>query len=110
MCNLLNRLSTHNRLLLGFLSVGVFPDRMFSVNKLHLEHHDRLILYTDGVTEAMTTEDQLFGENRLLNVIQNSGNTETPNDLICRIVTAVQQFTGDRSQSDDITLLCCQRK
>ncbi|MDR2756314.1 MAG: SpoIIE family protein phosphatase [Planctomycetaceae bacterium] len=90
--------------------VGVFPDRTFPVNKLRLEQHDRLIFYTDGVTEAMTSHGQLFGENRLLDVVRNSGNSETSNDLIYRIVTAVQQFTVGESQSDDITILCCRKK
>jgi sigma-B regulation protein RsbU (phosphoserine phosphatase) len=90
--------------------VGVFSDITFPVNKLHLEQHDRLIFYTDGITEAMTPDGQLFGENRLLTVVQDCRNTETPNDLIRRIIAAVQQFAVGRSQSDDITLLCCRKK
>ncbi|MDR1269227.1 MAG: serine/threonine-protein phosphatase, partial [Planctomycetaceae bacterium] len=90
--------------------VGVFSDITFPVNKLHLEQHDRLIFYTDGITEAMTPDGQLFGENRLLTVVQDCRNTETPNDLIRRIVATVQQFAVGRSQSDDITLLCCRKK
>ncbi|GHT28900.1 hypothetical protein FACS18942_09700 [Planctomycetales bacterium] len=86
--------------------VGVFPDKTFTVRKLHLEHNDCLIFYTDGVTEAMATDGQLFGEDRLFAIAENTSHIETPRHLINRIVTAVQEFAEGRSQSDDITLLC----
>jgi sigma-B regulation protein RsbU (phosphoserine phosphatase) len=90
--------------------VGVFSGIKFPVYKLLLEYNDRLIFYTDGVTEAMSLDGQLFGEKRLLNIVQTCRNTETPHDSIQQIISTVQQFTEGAHQSDDITILCCRRK
>ncbi|MDR3196776.1 MAG: serine/threonine-protein phosphatase [Planctomycetaceae bacterium] len=90
--------------------VGVFSDLTFPINKLYLEHNDRLIFYTDGITEAMSSDDLLFGENRLIIVAKKIHCTEFSRETISRVITAVQQFTDGRSQSDDITILCCRRK
>jgi sigma-B regulation protein RsbU (phosphoserine phosphatase) len=86
--------------------VGVFSNVKFPVKRLHLEHNDHLIFYTDGVTEAMAADGQLFGESRLFDIAKNISDTETPRQSIHRIVAAVQKFAEGRSQSDDITLLC----
>ncbi|MDR0337455.1 MAG: SpoIIE family protein phosphatase [Planctomycetaceae bacterium] len=90
--------------------VGVFSDIKFPVNKLLLDDNDCLIFYTDGVTEAMSLDGQLFGENRLLDLVQNCRCTETPHELIHQIIATVQQFAEGVKQSDDITILCCRKK
>ncbi|MDR1291182.1 MAG: serine/threonine-protein phosphatase [Planctomycetaceae bacterium] len=90
--------------------VGVFSDMTFPTNKLYLGHDDRLIFYTDGITEAMSVDGQLFDENRLITVANKTQHTEVSRATIDRIITTVQQFTEGRSQSDDITILCCRRK
>jgi sigma-B regulation protein RsbU (phosphoserine phosphatase) len=90
--------------------VGVFPDIKFPVNKLLLEYNDHLILYTDGITEALALNGQLFGENCLQDVVQKHHNAETPLHLIQQVIATVQQFAEGTNQSDDITILCCQRK
>ena len=68
-----------------------------------LQKGDKLFLYTDGVTEAMNCQKNLFGEERLLQTISN--NSGTPEDFVNLLRAEVADFAGDEQQSDDITLL-----
>jgi sigma-B regulation protein RsbU (phosphoserine phosphatase) len=90
--------------------VGVFSDLAFPVNKLSLAQDDRLIFYTDGVTEATASDGKLFGEDRLLAVARATAATESSRETVQRIINAVQQFAAGENQSDDITVLCCRKK
>jgi serine phosphatase RsbU (regulator of sigma subunit) len=68
-----------------------------------------LILYTDGITEAMNARKELFGEDRLENLINENGG-KTPAELKEIIRNAVETFTGREPQSDDITFVIIQRE
>ena len=63
-----------------------------------------MLVYTDGVTEAMDPEEALFGEERLLAVAGAQGRTGAE-PLNRAMVEAVRQFARGAEQSDDITLL-----
>lgn len=83
--------------------MAVIEGLPYYVSKLTLKKGDALFLYTDGVTEAMNTERKLFGDERLLNTLKNSGgNAETD---INRVYAAVKEYAGEAVQSDDITML-----
>ena len=69
---------------------------------------DKIILYTDGVTEAMDCSKQLFGEERLLKTL--AANDATPEEFVHLIRTEVSEFAGSEPQSDDITLLVMEYK
>ncbi len=70
-----------------------------------LSRGDTLYLYTDGVTEATDCKNELYGEARLLSLLEKA-HDRSPNEL-CRIVTEdVECFVGDAPQADDITMLC----
>lgn len=79
-------------------------------NELSLAPGDRIYLYTDGVTEATDPENRLYGEQRLLELV-NSLEMADPQDL-CRLVKEdVDRFAKNAPQFDDITMLslsfCC---
>ena len=71
-------------------------------------HDDKIILYTDGVTEAMNCNKQLFGEERLLQTISSSN--ASPKEIVHLICSEVARFAGLEPQSDDITLLVMEYK
>ena len=74
-------------------------------NELQLSPGDKLYLYTDGVTEAINPQQELYGDNRLLAALNR--NTETDPQAICAAVKAdVDAFAGEAEQFDDITMLC----
>jgi serine phosphatase RsbU (regulator of sigma subunit) len=71
---------------------------------LKLEPGDTLILFSDGVTEAMDPDDQLFGVPRLKQVL--TGLPECPLDQIQKcVLEAVENFARGAHQADDLTLL-----
>jgi Amt family ammonium transporter len=69
-----------------------------------LEPGDLLFLYTDGVTEAMDTENHLFSEDRLKDLLA-SLDTDDADTAVDHTVTAVRAFEGEAQQADDITVL-----
>lgn len=88
----------------GFVLAGMEGIR-YRKNEYQLEKGDVIYLYTDGVTEAMNTENELYGENRLLEVLNKNAASDT--QAICDAVKAdVDLFAGESPQFDDITMLC----
>ena len=90
------------------LVVGAIDDFKYSEETLQLEHGDTLLLYTDGVTEAINSGDEEFGEQRLQAVLARL-TSNSSQDIIERIKACVSDFAGEAEQSDDITLLAIKR-
>jgi serine phosphatase RsbU (regulator of sigma subunit) len=88
----------------GSYPVGLVPDAAYTATCLKLEPGDTLVLFSDGVTEAMDPDDQLFGVPRLKQTL--TGQTECPlEDIQKCILDAVDNFTRGARQADDLTLL-----
>lgn len=87
----------------GFVLAGMEGIR-YRKNELQLEAGDTIYLYTDGVTEATDLNNELYGEDRLLEVLNQ--NTHADPQTICDAVKAdVDAFVGEAPQFDDITML-----
>ncbi|MDO5553361.1 MAG: SpoIIE family protein phosphatase [Planctomycetia bacterium] len=76
----------------------------YSFSRTKLNEGDILILYTDGVTEAFNADDEMFGENRLIETVKRI-NTDEPKLLLECISKSLSEFTNGVEQSDDITIL-----
>lgn len=88
----------------GFVLAGMEGIR-YRKNEYQLEKGDVIFLYTDGVTEAMNSANELYGEDRLIKVLERNADSDT--QRICDAVKAdVDSFVGDAPQFDDITMLC----
>jgi sigma-B regulation protein RsbU (phosphoserine phosphatase) len=74
-------------------------------NELMLNSGDKLFLYTDGVTEAMDIDHNLYGDPRLEEII-NTVKNESAAGIVHRIRDDVHDFAGEAPQADDITMLC----
>ena len=87
----------------GFILAGM-EGMKYRKNGLVLSPGDEIYLYTDGVTEATNSENELYGEERLLNLLNTlQGLT---GEEVCRAVKAdIDAFSGDAPQFDDITML-----
>ena len=83
--------------------LGVVPDAAYQEDEVALERGDRIVLYTDGMTEAMGDGRELFGEERLAAVLREHRNAD-PTVLQQRVVAAVTAFCGGEFQ-DDATVL-----
>lgn len=71
---------------------------------IQLEKGDRIFVYTDGVTEATNAQEQLFGEERLLEAMKKTENLNAP-DALKSVRASIDEFVGDADQFDDITML-----
>jgi len=86
------------------LPLGVDRDVDYAHCMLPLSPGDSLILYTDGITEAMNVAGELYGSRRLLALLNSDVDRVGP--LGHRILDDVKRFVGARSQSDDMCLTC----
>lgn len=84
--------------------LGVFEDIDYGMDEVLLDPKDSLVLYTDGVTEAMNTREELYDDKRLKELLLGYCN-KCPMDITMAIVNSVKKFTGEAEQSDDITVL-----
>ena len=94
---------SHERLREGGAVLGVVASRDYEMGSVQLSQGDRVILFTDGVTEACNLEGEEFGESRLLRLLEDH-RTLSANALQAKILAAVAEFSGGRWQ-DDATLL-----
>jgi sigma-B regulation protein RsbU (phosphoserine phosphatase) len=87
----------------GGLVLGAMPGVRYPAHAVTLRQGDRLVLYTDGITEAFNAADEAYGMPRLIAEIQAHGNGAAAG-LVERICHSVAAFSGAAPQSDDITL------
>ena len=90
------------RLMVGGTILGAFADAAFEEEALHLRDRDALVMYTDGVTEARSTSDEEFGEERLIASLE-ANRDAAPVDLLGGVFASVRSFCADADQSDDLT-------
>lgn len=87
----------------GFVLAGMEGVR-YRENTLQLEPGDRLYLYTDGVTEATNSHEELFGDERLQNALNEYMDLPVE-QFLPKIKECIDAFVGDADQFDDITML-----
>jgi sigma-B regulation protein RsbU (phosphoserine phosphatase) len=98
----------HTTLRDGGLVLGLFGDTTYDQAEAVIERGDLLALYTDGVTEAADEEEDLYGEERLLSLLQRLRG-EPCHEIVNEILGEVRTFSTGAGQADDITLLLARR-
>lgn len=86
------------------MPLGLFDGIPYNLYTLQMEPNDMLYAYTDGVTEAMSVDDELFGEDRLEAVLIKNKDM-FPRSVGVAVRRALTDYTHDAEQSDDITML-----
>ena len=89
-------------------AVGLMPDMIFNSDRIKMDSGDMIIVYTDGVTEAVSPELEIFGRRRLHTTL--SKKFPSASQTIDCIKDAIFSHIGKAPQSDDITLLGVRRK
>lgn len=84
--------------------LGAFDNFDYKIHKLQLNKGDTLCLYTDGVTEAINSEEQMYGEERLLERI-NEFDSDDIKSMALNIKNNVLEYSKNVERSDDLTLL-----
>lgn len=88
--------------------LGAMEGIAYRANSIALEPHDRLLLYTDGITEAMDSAGNLYAEPRLQEFLGGIGDAG-PESLVHALVEDVKRYAGEAPQNDDITVLAIRK-
>ena len=92
------------------IPVGFMPTWKYSLQEAQIFTGTTIYLFTDGLTEAMNADKELFGMERVNDVAFQalSQQQQEPRQIIARMTEAVHQFVGEAEQSDDLTMMAIQ--
>lgn len=92
----------------GFVLAGM-ENMKYRAGSITLGAGDKIFQYTDGVTEATNSENELYGMDRLKNAL-NSVKNAAPAEILGAVKTDIDKFVSGAQQFDDITMLCLEYK
>lgn len=87
------------------MAVAFKPDTAYKEHSFILEPGDKLFVYTDGVPEAQTLNEEFFGEEQMLQAL-NKDPDATPQQTIENVMESIRTFVGEAEQFDDTTMMC----
>lgn len=90
------------------LALSIVEHEKYNDDKVVLEPGDLLLIYSDGITEAMNSENEEFEEHRLVEVVKEN-TLQSAEDIVMAITASVQAFVGDIEQNDDMTIVIIKR-
>ncbi len=88
--------------------LGIIKDQGFTVENITLEPSDILVLYTDGISEAMDKNGNFFGEKSICELVKKY-RAETSKTITYMIIEAAQKFSAESSYNDDKTIVVIKR-
>lgn len=88
------------------IPLGVLEGFEYQKQEVQLEPNTLLFAYTDGVTEAENTSQELFSDERLLHIFTSICSKTTPKEIVEQVLNEVHCHAVGAEQSDDITVLC----
>jgi phosphoserine phosphatase RsbU/P len=92
------------RLETGGPVLGIFTDVQYEQGQLQLQPYDALIAYTDGISEAMTSGYEEWGEDRLIAAAKKNAH-RTAQEIVTAVVESTDRFTAGAEQNDDLSLV-----
>ena len=99
---------TVERLEAGGIPVGIFAESSYQVGTTRLERSDWLVIFTDGIVEAVNAKDEEYGEPELIRVV-DGGAGAAPPELLRRLLGELDKYVGNTPQHDDMTCLLLKR-
>jgi sigma-B regulation protein RsbU (phosphoserine phosphatase) len=84
--------------------VGAMDGLAYGEDSVNIEKDDQLLVFTDGITEAMDLSDELYGEQRVIDLFASVSEKDS-DVLVNAMLDAVENFAGEAEQADDITVL-----
>lgn len=90
------------------LPIGIMPNQEFEVKHLVLKSGETFVGFSDGITEALNPDGEVFGDVRLFKVLRHHSGASAPT-LLTAITQSVAAHTAGAAQADDMTLLVVQR-
>ena len=102
-------LGTVERLEAGGIPVGIFADTPYQVGTTRLESGDWLVIFTDGIVEAVNAKDEEYGEPALIRLVDRESGS-APAELLHQLWAGLDVYVGNTPQHDDITCLVLKRR
>ncbi len=90
------------------IALGVIPTIALQDHAIQLEPGDLLLLYTDGVTEAINASEEEFGAERLASIVAMCGHLPAT-DTVNEVTRSLAEFTGNVAPADDVTMVAIKR-
>jgi sigma-B regulation protein RsbU (phosphoserine phosphatase) len=90
-------------------AIGLVEEAEFAEKTIELQKEDLLVLYTDGITEAVNLQNQEFGRERLETLIRQVEHLPVK-EVIQKIRLSLEEFTEGKPLADDTTLVICKIK
>jgi len=92
----------------GGIPVGIFAESPYQAGQTRLESGDWLVIFTDGLVEAVNQKDEEYGEAALLRLVDRESES-TPAELLRTLLAELDRYVGNTPQHDDITCLLLKR-
>jgi len=86
------------------IPLGSMPDVQYGHGQMKLKPGEKIVLYTDGISEAVNNDNELYGEDKLSELLSNYG-IRSPKEIAEIILSDVKAFASGAEQADDITML-----
>ena len=96
------------RLEAGGIPVGIFAESHYELRTTRLDRGDWLVIFTDGVVEAVNQKDEEYGEPALIRMVDRESGS-VPAELLRSLLTDLDRHVGNTPQHDDITCLLLKR-
>ena len=93
----------------GGFPLGIIPNAEYELGETRLESGESLVIYSDGVTEAVNPDDEEFEMHRLINVISKNIKASAAG-MRDKVESALSEFTKSAPANDDITLVIVKKK
>ena len=106
---ILVREGRHTKLETNGMVVGAFPFAKYDESRLRMKSGDLLVWYTDGITEPENEYGEMFGDDRLIGLIERNADRDDEK-LISLVLDSVRQWSGSSEPFDDMTLLLARRR
>ncbi len=91
------------------LVLGAMAGVPYKEYEIQLEKGDKIFVYTDGVPEATSASDELYGTDRMVDAL-NSNVEASPEEVLVNVRASVDRFVGNAEQFDDLTMVCLEYK
>ncbi|HWZ81040.1 MAG TPA: PP2C family protein-serine/threonine phosphatase [Terriglobales bacterium] len=96
------------RLDAGGIPLGILPEATHETGSTKLNENDWLVVFTDGVVEAVNTRGEEYEEPRFIRLVDGAAGA-TPSELLRRLLADLDEFVGNTPQHDDVTCLLLKR-
>jgi phosphoserine phosphatase RsbU/P len=92
----------------GGIPIGIFAESPYQGGTTRLEHGDWLVIFTDGIIEAVNAKDEEYSEPELIRLVDR-GSGSAPAELLRSLLAELDGYVGNTPQHDDMTCLLLKR-